>query len=286
MPSSEISSPSPFALSCSAEHSLIGVIGGSGLCKLESLQVHNELEIPTQYGHPSGKIQVGEYAGRDIAFIPRHGAKHTIPPHRVPYKANLAALKSIGVRHVIGTCIAGSLKEDIPPGTFVIPDQFLNFTWGRDDAFDEDGTFIHLPMATPYCSSLSRCANVALSDMGLAHKGTGTVVVIQGPRFSTIAESRMFAALGGDIVNMTQYPECYFAREMGMCYCVIASVTDYDVGVVSDTSFGRSTKNILAIFQSNVAKTHEILARMLQDPNVQSCSCAQTDVHTYYEQAL
>src|SRR5665213_3269292 len=209
-----------------------GIIGGSGLCSLPELQVISKVRPETRYGLPSDDISICACGNEAVAFLPRHGSKHTLAPHKVPYKANLAALKEIGVKYVIGTCIVGSLKKDIPPGSFVLLDQFVNFTWGRDDSVDMDGgKFVHLPMAEPYCSHLRQriIATAKLNAIPLIPQGT--VVVIQGPRFSTIAESQWFSKNGWDVVNMTQYPECYFAKELGLCYASVASVTDYDVGL-------------------------------------------------------
>lgn len=239
----------------------------------------------TSYGKPSGPISIGECNGKRIAFLPRHGYEHTIPPHKVPYKANLAALKSIGVRHVIATCVVGSLRKEIKPGTFVIPDQFINFTWGRDDTFDTDQQLIHLPMAEPYCVNLQGIIVRELKSMTIPYIPNGSVVVIQGPRFSTIAESKMFALLGGDIVNMTQYPECYFARELGLCYGAVATVTDYDVGVPSAMSMQpKSMKKVLAVFRRNTAQTVTLLGKLVNlAEEIASCNCAEGNLTEYYK---
>lgn len=246
-----------------------------------------KLVSTTPYGDPSSPVLVGEYGGVEIAFIPRHGPAHTIPPHRVPYKANLAALRSLGVRHVVATSVAGSLRSEIEPGSFVIPDQFINLTWGRDDSFDHDQALVHLPMAQPYCKTLS-CALVrGLQDMGIPHRAKGTVVVIQGPRFSTIAESKMYATWGGDIVNMTQYPECYFARELGLCYATLASVTDYDVGVTSPVVMKMEAfDKVLPIFRRNTQITYEVLGSVLANrAQYSACECADMEVRPYYAAA-
>ena len=164
------------------------------------------------------------------------------------------ALKSLGIRHVIGTCVAGSLQKEIEPGTFIVPNQFINFTWGRDDTYDIDQELVHLSMARPYCEHIRTIIIHELKSMKVNYREKGIIVVIQGPRFSTIAESKMFALWGGDIVNMTQYPECYFARELGLCYGVIASVTDYDVGVPSTISMQLELMDkALTIFHQNTA---------------------------------
>lgn len=235
----------------------------------------------------SGPISIGELCGERIAFLPRHGSKHTIPPHKVPYKANLAALRSLGVRHVIGTCVVGSLRKEIAPGAFVVLDQFINLTWGRDDTFEIDRELIHLPMAQPYCGHIRTIIARELKAMSVDCLTTGTVVVIQGPRFSTIAESRMFALWGADVVNMTQYPECYFARELGLCYGAIAAVTDYDVGIPSIISTQpKSMEIVLSIFQRNIATTLSLLEKIAGvAKEVVGCNCAANRLAEYYKLA-
>jgi len=236
---------------------------------------------------PSNPIQIGEFCGERIAFLPRHGVKHTIPPHKVPYKANLAALKSLGVNHVIATCVVGSLKKEIKPGVFVIPDQFINLTWGRDDTHDIDKELIHLPMAQPYCEHIRDVLIQEIKTLSMPRHTTGTVVVIQGPRFSTIAESKMFASWGGDIVNMTQYPECYFARELGICYGVIASVTDYDVGVPSTISMQPdSMDTVLKIFHENTKKTISLMKNIIKrSHDIAMCTCAALCKHIHFQKS-
>ena len=242
-------------------------------------------EVITSYGAPSAPVTLGTIDGVPVAFIPRHGPEHTILPHKVPYKANLAALQQLGVRYVFATCVVGSLKKDVLPGWFVVPDQFINFTWGRDDTSAVDSQVIHLPMAHPYCVNLRMVIVRELHKLRFAHADRGTVVVIQGPRFSTIAESRMFAQLGGDIVNMTQYPECYFARSLGMCYAAVASVTDYDVGVPSDLAMeATSMEKVLAIFHANTGKTHQLLSNLVSAAyQNMACDCARRRIDEYYK---
>lgn len=269
------------------ENPLIGVIGGSGLCELPGLVIAETIETETPYGKPSGPIVVGELCGGRIAFLPRHGKEHTIPPHRVPYKANIAALKSLGVRHAIGTCVVGSLRKEIEPGAFLVLDQFINLTWGRDDTYEVDRELIHLPMARPYCEHLRAIITRGLNLMEVNCHEKGTVVVIQGPRFSTIAESKMFSLWGGDVVNMTQYPECYFARELGLCYGAVASVTDYDVGVPSAVSMQpESMDKVLAVFRQNTATTVSLvgkLAGLVRE--IVGCNCAAHRLAEYYKLA-
>jgi len=267
----------------------LGIIGGSGMCSFDELGVISRVRPETRYGPPSDEILICEHGGQSIAFLPRHGSKHNIAPHKVPYKANLAALKSLGVEHVIGTCIVGSLKKEIVPGSIVIPDQFVNLTWGRDDYTEADGgSFIHLPMKDPYCSHLREKLGQVASSAALVTKDQGTVVVIQGPRFSTLAESQWFIGNGWDIVNMTQYPECYLARELGLCYSVIASVTDYDVGLQEALAMNSNDMDaILEVFKGNVQKTKNLLLSFIeQTANTLFCKCASVAVKAYYEDSL
>ncbi len=267
----------------------LGIIGGSGMYSFPELKVVSRLRPETKYGLPSDEIAICEHEGQLVAFLPRHGAKHTLAPHKVPYKANLAALKEIGVEYVVGTCIVGSLKKEITPGSLIIPDQFVNLTWGRDDSSGADGgSFIHLPMGEPYCKYLrKKVAEVAHAEK-TAIVPQGTVVVIQGPRFSTAAESRWLSANGWDIVNMTQYPECYFARELGLCYAAIAAVTDYDVGLQENLVIDpRRMDDVLEIFRGNIQKTKELLLTFIrQEASKLSCGCASMVLKAYYEEGL
>ena len=216
----------------------VGIIGGSGVYNMPQLANQQIISVTTKHGKPSDEICLGEYCGRVIAFLPRHGKNHTIPPHRIPYRANLAALADLGIRHVLGTCVCGSLKQQIVPGTFVIPDQFVDLTSGREVEDEFNSSFAHLPLGEPYCARMRSELVQVLEQEGERCQSGGTVVVIQGPRFSTRAEIQWYAAQGWDIVNMTQYPECYFARELGMCYNVLASVTDFAIGVSSALNLG------------------------------------------------
>lgn len=267
----------------------LGIIGGSGMCSFPELKIISRLRPETKYGLPSDEIAICEHDGQLVAFLPRHGSKHALAPQKVPYKANLAALKEIGVEYVIGTCIVGSLKKEITPGSLVIPDQFVNLTWGRDDYSEADGgLFIHLPMGEPYCGHLrKKIAEQAVATQ-TAMIPQGTVAVIQGPRFSTAAESRWLSANGWDIVNMTQYPECYFARELGLCYAAIAAVTDYDVGLQESLVIDpRQMGKVLEIFKGNIQKTKDfLLAFIQQQAHGLSCGCASTVLKAYYEEGL
>lgn len=268
------------------ERPRIAIIGGSGMCSFPELSEVYRVRPMTKYGLPSDDIRVCRYAGQLVAFLPRHGEHHSIAPHKVPYKANLAALRDLGVETVVATCIAGSLREEIPPGSFVIPDQFVNMTWGRDDYVEADeGKFIHLPMAEPYCAKTRQMIVRAMHVSAVVPVEKATVVVIQGPRFSTRAESQTFIRNGWDIVNMTQYPECYFARELGLCYGSFAAITDYDVGVASCLSMSPGHMGeVIKIFHENIKKTKQILQRLFDQMNVDplQCGCSREIVRTYY----
>ncbi|MGE5540921.1 MAG: MTAP family purine nucleoside phosphorylase [Bacillota bacterium] len=261
----------------------LGIIGGSGLETLPDIEIRERLPISTRYGAPSAPVTLGKIGPTPVAFIPRHGDKHHLAPHKVPYRANLEALRQLGVTQVIGTCIAGSLREEIRPSSLVCPDQFVNLTWGRDDIVEADGgSFSHLPMATPYCDCMR---SWVLSSSASIHN-QGTVVVIQGPRFSTVAESSWFIRNGWDLVNMTQYPECYFARDLGLCYAAIAGITDYDVGTERTLSMESDNMGrVLDHFKEVVAKTRHVLVSLCSsDAPLFNCGCAKMG-EPYYVQA-
>lgn len=266
----------------------LGIIGGSGMCSFCELKVISKVRSETKYGFPSDDVLICEYEGQSVAFLPRHGSKHNVAPHKVPYKANLTALKEIGVEYVVGTCIVGSLKKEIPPGSVVLPDQFVNLTWGRDDCTEADeGSFIHLPMGEPYCRHLRKKITEVAGSISLPIINQGTVAVIQGPRFSTAAESRWLSGNGWDIVNMTQYPECYFARELGLCYSAIASVTDYDVGLQESLVIDpRRMDEVIKIFKGNILAVKTLLQALIKRSQELSCKCASTVLKAYYEDSL
>lgn len=267
----------------------LGIIGGSGMCSFNELKIISKVRPETKYGFPSDDILICKYGNHVVAFLPRHGSRHAVAPHKVPYKANLVALKELGVEHVIGTCIVGSLKKEITPGSLIIPDQFVDLTWGRDDYSEVDGgSFVHLPMGQPYCAYLREKIFETADEIPMPIIKQGTVAVIQGPRFSTIAESRWFSANGWDVVNMTQYPECYFARELGLCYASIASVTDYDVGLHENLVIDpyRMT-DVLEIFKGNIKKVKSFLLKFVTKFSSElSCKCASSLLKAYYEESL
>ncbi|MGC5165186.1 MTAP family purine nucleoside phosphorylase [Luteimicrobium sp. DT211] len=213
----------------------VAVVGGSGLYRLFDAGSATELDVPTPYGPTSGPLSVGTFGGRTVAFLARHGAGHTLPPHRVNARANLWALASLGVRAVVSSTAVGSLDPALVPGSFVVPDQLIDRTSGRADTyFDGEATLgvQHLAAADPFCPVLRSAALAALRAAGEEVRETATTVVVQGPRFSTRAESLWYRAAGADIVNMTQYPETVLAAELGLGLVNLSFVTDTDAGVL------------------------------------------------------
>jgi 5'-methylthioadenosine phosphorylase len=206
---------------------VIGVFGGSGFYSL--FEGAEERVVETPYGPAAATI--GDIGGREVAFVARHGRRHELPPHRINYRANVWAMRELGARRIVGPCASGALRSDLELGAFVVCDQFVDRTWGRGDTFYDGPETTHVSAADPYCPDLRRVLLESAAELGIEVRDGGTVVVIQGPRFSTRAESRWYRELGGDVINMTAYPECHLARELELCYATIAMVTDYDVGV-------------------------------------------------------
>jgi 5'-methylthioadenosine phosphorylase len=208
----------------------IAIIGGTGVYDPNLLSNTEKIRIQTPFGTPSDTIMVGDYAGVRVAFLPRHGSNHAYPPHKVPYRANIWALHELGVKRIIAPCAVGSLKEEKKPGQIVIADQFFDFTKGRDYTFYDGGKAVHVSVAEPFCDELRKIAIQSAEKLKLDFHKTGTTVTIQGPRYSTKAESNFFRnAVNADIIGMTLVPECVLARELEICYVSIAAVTDYDV---------------------------------------------------------
>ena len=251
----------------------IGVFGGSGFYEL--IQGAQEIEIDTPFGEPSAPLTVGEIGGRKVAFMPRHGAKHTLPPHKINYRANLWAMKAAGVSRIIGPCAAGSLQTDVPPGMFVICDQLVDRTRHRVDTFYDGPKTTHVAFADPYCPEMRAVAISACESLGITFRPAGTVVVIEGPRFSTRAESKWFSGQGWEVVNMTQYPEAILARELEICYVNISLITDYDVGLAGAPEVKPVTQEeVLRVFTENNEKLRGLLNVMIPEiPAEPSCSC-------------
>jgi 5'-methylthioadenosine phosphorylase len=251
------------------------VFGGSGFYRF--LDDADEIQIDTPFGPPSDAITVGTVGETTVAFIPRHGRDHRHAPAAVPARANLWALRALGVRTVLGPCAAGSLQPNVHPGDFVVLDQLVDRTWGRPDTFYDAGLRHHVSFADPYCPLVAAAAVAAGRAVGVPVHERGTVVVVQGPRFSTRAESAWFRGQGWDVVNMTQYPEAYLARELGMHYAGIALVTDYDTGVEHDPSVAAVTQDhVFANFSENLHRMRALLLELVGAVGTEptGCSCA------------
>jgi 5'-methylthioadenosine phosphorylase len=259
-----------------AEGEAIGIFGGSGLYQL--LEGAREVTIDTPYGPPSDSIWLGELSGRQVAFMPRHGRDHTIPPHRLNFRANLYAMRQARVGRILAPCAVGSLQAKIAPGHVVIPDQFVDRTWGRADTYWDGPSVQHVSAADPYCPELGAEAAAAAARQGATvHQGQ-TLVVIQGPRFSTRAESRWFSGQGWGVIGMTGYPESILARELGICYTAIALVTDYDAGLEGSSDIAPVThEEVLKVFGANIGRVRQILFDLVEKlPAQATCKCATT----------
>lgn len=251
----------------------VGVFGGSGFYSF--LDDVEEIAVETPYGDPSAAVSIGKIEGVDVAFLPRHGVKHQFPPHKVNFRANVWALKELGVERVIGPCAAGSLKRDVKPGDFVICDQLVDRTKGRPDTFYDGPVATHVSFADPYCPELRRLAGDAARANDIAVHEKGTVVTIQGPRFSTRAESKWFQDAGWEVINMTQYPEAYLARELEMCYVNVSLITDYDVGLEGEDEVV-SHEAVLEVFNANLDRLRTLLFALVpRIPEERSCSCGR-----------
>lgn len=247
----------------------LAVIGGSGLYTL--LDQAEEHRVETPYGAPSDVITVAEVAGRPVAFLPRHGRNHQFPPHRIPYRANIWALRELGVTQILGPCAVGSLHPSLGPGSFVLPDQLIDQTRGRVQTFYDEGA-THISFADPYCSSGRVTVRDAARGAGIEITDGGTMVVIQGPRFSTRAESRWYAAAGGTVINMTGHPEAVLARELGLCYTAIALVTDLDAGVEGER--GVTQEEVFRVFAENTSRMRSLIMTALAAlPTTRTCLC-------------
>ena len=255
----------------------VAVIGGTGFYSF--LDDAEELAVETPYGAPSAAVAVGTVAGRRVAFLPRHGPRHEYPPHAIPYRANLWALRALGVRQVLAPCAVGGLSHVVAPGDVVVPDQLVDRTWRRVSSYVEAGA-VHLPFADPYCPRVSRA--VLAADPGV--RAGGAMVVIEGPRFSTRAESQQYAAAGGTLINMTGAPEAALARELRMCYAAIALVTDMDAGV--EAGSGVDQEEVFALFRANLERLTGLLATAvaaLPDPDGCTCSTWADDIDLTYD---
>lgn len=252
----------------------IGIIGGSGLYDPGILENVREIKVYTPYGEPSDYIVLGTLRGRRVAFLPRHGRGHRIPPHRINYRANIWALKALGAKWIVSVSAVGSLREDYKPGDLVVPDQFIDMTKKREYTFFDQGVVAHISMADPFCEHLRRFLIETSRDLGYTVHDRGTYICIEGPRFSTRAESRVWKEVfKADIIGMTLVPEVNLACEAQMCYATLALITDYDVWAERPVTAEEVTK----VMKENTEKAkrvlYELISRLPEEPDSGLCSC-------------
>jgi len=257
------------------ERAEIGVIGGTGFYKF--LEDITEVKVHTPYGAPSDLVALGSVRGRKVAFLPRHGRYHEFPPHMVNYRANLWALRELGVERVIGPCAAGSLQPEVKPGDFVFCDQFVDRTTGRKDTFYDGPKAVHISTAEPYCPEMRGVALDVAGRMKIPYHSDGTMVIIQGPRFSTKAESRWFSSMGWKVINMTGYPEVVLAKELGMCYLNISLITDYDVGLEGRPDIKPVTADeVVKVFSEHNEILKQLIKAIIESlPPKRTCKCEE-----------
>lgn len=251
----------------------VGIIGGSGLYDPGLFEKTVEIKVHTPYGAPSDVLTIGEYKGIKVAFLPRHGKRHSIPPHLINYRANIWAMMDLGVKRIIAPSAVGSLKEEIKPGDVVIPDQFIDFTKKRMYSFYDGAVVGHFSLADPFCPELNGICIETARKLGLQCHSPATYICIEGPRFSTRAESRLFRSWGVDIIGMTLVPEVILARECGICYTTIATVTDYDVWAEKPVT----AEEVLNTLKQNVEKVKRLLMELIpRIPKERKCPCKKS----------
>lgn len=254
---------------------ILGVVGGSGLYRVPELEVDEELVVETPFGNPSGPIVKGRLGGRRVYFLPRHGPGHVLTPTEVPYRANIYALKSLGVNTVLSVSAVGSLKEEIKPGHLVIPDQLIDRTQGlRPSTFFGDGIVVHVALADPYCAGLrARVTAAARAANAVVHDG-GTLVCMEGPQFSTRAESFLYRSFGASLIGMTALPEAKLAREASLCYATLALATDYDCW--HETHDSVTVGAVLEVMRRNIAAARQTLVELVKRLDGWECGCPAT----------
>jgi 5'-methylthioadenosine phosphorylase len=258
----------------------IGVFGGSGFYSLLDGPIQ-QASVQTPYGPPSDSIAIGRLGDVRVAFLPRHGPHHRIPPHAINYRANLWAMAQLGVTRLIAPTAAGSLQPEIKPGDFVVCDQFVDRTYAREQTFYDGPRVVHISTAEPYCPELREHSVAVGRELGITVHERGTVVVIQGPRFSTRAESQWYSKQGWEVINMTQYPEAVLARELEMCYVNIALITDYDAGLEGEAGIRPvSVADVVRVLNDNNERVRRLIERLV--PRVhgaRTCSCSRALEH-------
>ena len=253
----------------------IGVFGGSGFYSF--LDEVEEVTVNTPYGEPSDSFKLARIGDKTVAFLPRHGTKHSVPPHMINYRANLWAMRELGVKQILAPGAVGSLQPHIKPGEFVICDQFANRTWGREDTFFTGPAVNHITAADPYCFRLRTAIQRTASELAIPVHKEGTMVVINGPRFSTRAESREYSSYGWHVVGMTGYPEGILARELGICYANISLVTDFDAGLEGREDIPPVTQEaVMQVFAQNVGNVKRLLFSVIEGLDLSkpfACGC-------------
>ncbi len=255
----------------------IGIIGGSGLEDPKILKDAKDISVSTKFGNPSSNLTTGKIGNTDVVIISRHGKKHSIIPSNVNYRANIMALKDHGCTHIIATTACGSLREEIKPGHFVFCDQFIDRTTKRASTFYDADKVCHIPMADPFCKKLRAILAETADEMGLKHHKKGTVITIEGPRFSTKAESHMFRSWGADVINMSTVPEAVLAREAGICYAVVAMSTDYDCW--HSTEERVNIEMVLKTMHKNAENVKNLLLNAIPKIDYVDCKCKE-DIKT------
>ncbi len=259
----------------------IGIIGGSGVYDLPGLTDVRSVAVDTPWGAPSDEVVLGTLGGVGLAFLARHGRGHRIAPSQVNYRANIAALKSLGVTDVLSVSAVGSLREDLPPGTFVVVDQYIDRTVRREASFFEPGLVAHVAMAHPVCARMAQHLLRAVQAQGVAHAMGGTYVCIEGPQFSTLAESRLYRAWGIDVIGMTNLPEARLAREAELCYASLAMVTDFDCWHPDHDAV--TVAAVIKVLLANADTAHRVIAdlapALANDGDASACSCRRALDH-------
>jgi len=249
---------------------MIGIIGGSGVYDTNLLSNAEEIIVSTPYGKPSAPITVGEFQGNKIAFLPRHGKKHSIAPHDINSRANIWALKQLGVKVILAPCAVGSMKEEIKSGDFVFVNQFIDRTHGRESTFYDKDKVCHISVADPFCSRIRKLLSETAEELKLKHHKKGTSICINGPRFSTKAESKLFQSWDADVVGMTLVPESVLAREAEICYVSIAMATDYDCW----KDHAVSMNDVIKTVKKNQENSKKLLTYLIPKINInEDCSC-------------
>jgi 5'-methylthioadenosine phosphorylase len=248
---------------------MIGIIGGSGSYDISLLENVKDVEMKTPFGEPSSVITVGKFQGKKIAFLSRHGKTHSIAPHKINYRANIWALKELGVKVILAPCAVGSMKEEINAGDFVFVDQFIDRTHGRETTFYDKNKVCHISVADPCCERVRKLLTETAQELNLQYHKTGTYICVNGPRFSTKAESKLFQKWGTDVIGMTLVPECVLAREVEICYVSIAMITDYDCW----KDHAVSMKEIIDTVNANSEKSKQLLMNLIPKIRDEDCSC-------------